>query len=680
MQISNGYCQSRIFAGAVLTINAILGFVCGSAVARPQINQVVDCELLIVGAGLAGTASAYEALLAGKTVCLTEMTDWVGGQLSSQGTSALDEAKKMRSLLFFPKGYNLLRQRIQAKYGKLNPGDCWVSVSCFMPRDGHEILLQMLQEAEQQGGGQFKFFPNTVIKELDFSPDDKQIIRAIAIQHQPQRNTPPLNTDFLSQIYQDIYSYADSPRLKKTIIQFQPQSNFQRQSAQWYVIEATDTGEIIALADVPYRLGLDGRSHLNPSSPTLTNDNYCTQGFTYTFAMEHTETPQPQVKPEFYERYLNNYSFDTNPRIADFNNVFTYRRIWRNPKQPRISFPPFQVGLPKAGDISMQNWTWGNDYRPGTERDNLIYSRRQLQQLGQLERGQWLGGLRIDALRKAEETALGFYYWLVAGTTDSQVPDRQIMPNPNNRLLKGLDSPMGTAHGLSKFPYIRESRRIIGRPSYGYPNGFVITEIDISRQNFRSDFYRNNLTAEQYRSLLVSLVGLDTIRVIRGELSIDQVNQRSRSSIYPDSVGISQYAIDFHPCLAEYPAEKMGNPEREGVRQAHGPAYPAQIPLRALIPQKIDNLLVAGKSIANSTIAAAAYRVHSFEWSSGSAVGATAVFALEKDIFPYQLTANLPRFTPLLQELQNRIVANGNPIAFPNTSIFNLNWQEWGVW
>jgi len=675
MKVFGNYSQLSVLAFVAISTVAI-----SPASARPQSDQVVGCNLLIVGGGLSGTASAYEALLAGKTVCMTEMTDWVGGQISSQGTSALDEAKKMRSLQFFPRGYNLLRQRIHEKYGTLNPGDCWVSVACFMPRDGHEILLTMLKEAEQQGQGQLKFFPNTVIKELDFSADGKQISRAIAIQHQPQPNTPPLNTDFLSQIYQDIYSYENSPRLKKTIIQFQPQSDRRRQAAEWYVIEATETGEIIALADVPYRLGLDRRSHRNPSSPTEEDDNYCTQGFTYTFAMEHTATPQPQEKPPFYEQYLNNYSYDTNPRIADFNNVFTYRRIWRNPNQPRIPFSPFQVGLPKAGDISMQNWTWGNDYRPGTARDNLIYSRRQLQELGQLERGKWLGGLRVDALRKGEETALGFYYWLVAGTTDSQVPNRQITPNPNNRLLKGLDSPMGTAHGLSKFPYIRESRRIIGRPSYGYPDGFMITEIDISRQNFRSDFYRQNLPAEQYRSLWVALAGLDTIPVIRGELSVDQVNPRTRSSIYPDSVGISQYAIDFHPCLAEYPAEKRGNPERQGVRQAHGPAYPAQIPLRALIPQKIDNLLVAGKSIANSTIASAAYRVHSFEWSSGSAAGITASFALEKDIFPYQLTENLPKFNPLLQELQKRITANGNPIAFPNTSIFNLNWQEWGVW
>jgi hypothetical protein len=35
----------------------------------------------------------------------------------------------------------------------------------------------------------------------------------------------------------------------------------------------------------------------------------------------------------------------------------------------------------------MQNWTWGNDYRPGTIADNLIYTRSQLQANGQLQPG-----------------------------------------------------------------------------------------------------------------------------------------------------------------------------------------------------------------------------------------------------------------------------------------------------
>jgi FAD dependent oxidoreductase. len=148
MKVFGNYSQLSVLAFVAISTVAI-----SPASARPQSDQVVGCNLLIVGGGLSGTASAYEALLAGKTVCMTEMTDWVGGQISSQGTSALDEAKKMRSLQFFPRGYNLLRQRIHEKYGTLNPGDCWVSVACFMPRDGHEILLTMLKRSRTTGAG-----------------------------------------------------------------------------------------------------------------------------------------------------------------------------------------------------------------------------------------------------------------------------------------------------------------------------------------------------------------------------------------------------------------------------------------------------------------------------------------------------------------------------------------------
>ena len=99
-----------------------------------------------------------------------------------------------------------------------------------------------------------------------------------------------------------------------------------------------------------------------------------------------------------------------------------------------------------------------------------------------------------------------------------------------------------------------------------------------------------------------------------------------------------------------------------------------------MIPQKIANLLVAGKSIATSHIAAAAYRVHSFEWSVGAAAGTTAAFAMEKGILPYELVDNVPRREPQLQELRYRLMENGNPVAFPGTSIFNLDWEDWRVW
>ncbi|MEG5062669.1 FAD-dependent oxidoreductase [Microcoleus sp. B3-A4] len=656
--------------------------------AEPPRNRdnAETCDILVAGGGLAGAATAYEGLLAGRTVCLTEITDWVGGQISSQGTSALDERETQRSLLFYPRGYLELRGRIEQHYGRLNPGGCWVSYSCFMPYDGHKILFNILQDAARKGKGTLKWFPNTVIKELAITPavagnavGGQQIKSAIAIQHKPAANTPPLNTETLSQTIEDAYRYENSPRFNKTIIQFIPkppnQSNSKPQPADWYVVDATETGELIGLADVPYRLGIDPRSPLEPSSPSPTGDAYCTQGFTYTFAMQATKEPQQHQVPSFYQQYAPYYSYELQ-RLASFPLVFTYRQIRSmRPDEKRPSDPKQFPIYP--GDISMQNWTWGNDYRPGSAQDNLIYSREQLAEAGQLQPGGWMGGLRTETLRKGEENAKGFFYWLVTGTTDSQLGGGVKKPNPNNRFLSGLDSPMGTAHGLSKYPYMREGRRIIGRPSFNQPQGFMVWEVDMSRTDFTADFYRQNLSEEEYRNLWLAVGGLNAPALAVGSQSVEDTKSRSRATIYPDSVGIGHYAIDFHPCMTNSPPEAPGNTEREGTRKAQGQAYPFQIPLRAMIPQKIDNMLVAGKSIAVSHTAAAAYRVHSFEWSAGAAAGVTAAFSLEKGILPYELVDELPSREPNLEVLQLRLQQNANPIAFPGTSIFNSSWQNW---
>ncbi|MBO1053897.1 MAG: FAD-dependent oxidoreductase [Dolichospermum sp. DET73] len=638
-------------------------------------DKIVNCELLVVGGGLSGVATAYEGLLAGRTVCLTEITDWLGGQISSQGTSALDERPTQRDKQFYSRGYSELRNRIERKYGKLNPGDCWVSDSCFLPRDAHNIMTQMLEDAEKKGKGKLQWFPNTVIKDLQISKDGKIINNAIAIQHQPAKNQPPLNTNTLSQTIEDAYSYKNSSRLSKTIIQFLPKQS-QNNPGKWYIIDASETGEIIALADVPYRLGIDARSYLEPSSSSTTNDPYCPQGFTYTFSMEATKAAQQQTMPPFYLQYSPYFSYELK-RLANFDLVFTYRRIWSPQKGQPTTFNGVKFTAPTPGDISMQNWTWGNDYRPGTAADNLIYTRQQLENSGQLKPGGWQGGLRTETLRKAEEKAFSFFYWLYAGTTDSQLGNGVKQPQTNIRFLTGLDSPMGTVHGLSKYPYMREGRRIIGRPSWGQPDGFGIWEVDISRRNYNDQYYQKTLPANMYRSLKATVSGLEATSVIRGGISPEKAMRRTRSTIYPDAVGIGHYAIDFHPCMAKSPVEAPGNTERAGERRGAGQAYPFQIALRAMIPQKIDNLLVGGKSIATSHIAAAAYRVHSFEWSSGAAAGTVASFALKQGIAPYQLVDNLPKQEPQLQILRKLLEANGNPTAFPDTSIFNENWDDW---
>ena len=395
--------------------------------------------------------------------------------------------------------------------------------------------------------------------------------------------------------------------------------------------------------------------------------------------MERTAEPQPQPEPSYYQQYAPYFSYERPRNTNDyFDYVFTYRRIAA--PDPRPEGRQFGVSKVAPGDISMQNWTWGNDYRPGTPADNLIYTPAQLMASGQLEPGGWLGGLRVETLRKGEENAYSYYHWLTTGDTDSQLGPNVKEPNPNHRFIYGLDAPMGTAHGLSKYPYIREARRIVGRPAYGYDQGFMVNEIDISRADYRDEYYQTSLGPARYRTLWYALAGLNTISAIDDQVPPADIVRRTRSTIYPDSVGIAQYAIDFHPCLTLSPPETPGNTEYKNIRKAHGQAYPGQIPLRAMIPQNIDNLLIAGKTIATSNIAAAAYRVHSFEWSVGVAAGTTIDFALTEGVLPYELVDDLPSPEPLLEKLQRRLNANGNPTAFPNTSIFNLDWEAWRVW
>lgn len=658
---------------SVLCGQSVLSTVPAIAASPRDPDETISCDLLIVGGGLAGAATAYESLLGGRTVCLTDISDWIGGQISSQGNSALDEGKKQRSLQLFPKGYQQLRNTITSGYGTLNPGDCWVSESCFLPKDGHNIIYRQLKEAERLGRGHLRWLPATVVKDLDLSKDGKQIQRVIAIQHKNALGTPPLNHEPLSAIIDDAYSYQDSQRLTKKIVRFIPKSQNPSQKANWFVIEATETGEIVALADVPYRVGLDPRSHLNPSAPNEKGDPYCTQGFTYTFAMEHTKEPQPQYKPNFYDQYAPYYGYDSNRKLAYFDLIFTYRRIWSPEKGKPIRAGQMTVNRPTPGDISMQNWLWGNDYRPGTRYDNLVYTHNQLQDSGQLQPGEWKGGLRQETLRKGEELAKGFYYWLVAGTTDSRLGYGVKKPHPNHRFLKGLDSPMGTVHGLSKYPYIREGRRIIGRPSVDHKEGFSINEIDISTKDYWQDFYRTNLPRPMYKNVRDTIAKLESKMANISTIPSYLLTQRTHATVYDDSVGIVNYMIDFHPCMAFSPPERPSNRERQDVRIAHGGSHPAQIPLRAMIPQKIDNLIVAGKSIATSHIAAAAYRVHGFEWSVGAAAGNLADLALERNTLPYEFVDNLPNHEPLLQELRQILEIKGNPTTFPQTLLSDVH-------
>ncbi len=92
------------------------------------------------------------AARAGRRVCLVEETDWIGGQLTAQGVSALDEHEHIERF-GGTRSYYALREAIRDHYRRRspalathdhpNPGSCWVTRLAFEPRVALDALLAM---------------------------------------------------------------------------------------------------------------------------------------------------------------------------------------------------------------------------------------------------------------------------------------------------------------------------------------------------------------------------------------------------------------------------------------------------------------------------------------------------------------------------------------------------------
>ncbi|WP_417720805.1 FAD-dependent oxidoreductase [Salipiger sp.] len=91
---------------------------------------------------------------------------------------------------------------------------------------------------------------------------------------------------------------------------------------------------------------------------------------------------------------------------------------------------------------------------------------------------------------------------------------------------------------------------------------------------------------------------------------------------FADSVGIGAYRIDLHP-------NSLGNRDTVDID-----CFPFQIPLGALLPQRVENLLPACKNIGTTRITNGAYRVHPVEWSIGEASGTLAALSLRDGLAP----------------------------------------------
>lgn len=143
-------------------------------------------------------------------------------------------------------------------------------------------------------------------------------------------------------------------------------------------------------------------------------------------------------------------------------------------------------------------------------------------------------------------------------------------------------------------------------------------------------------------------------RRIRAELTVLEQHiayplRPEGPQLFADSVGIGCYRIDLHPRVGGGGYLDLG-------------CWPFQIPLGAMLPVRVENLLPGGKNLGVTHITNGAFRVHPVEWSIGESAGLLAAFCLEGHHVPRAV-----RHHPeLLEAFQALLVREGIELAWPS--------------
>ena len=127
------------------------------------------------------------------------------------------------------------------------------------------------------------------------------------------------------------------------------------------------------------------------------------------------------------------------------------------------------------------------------------------------------------------------------------------------------------------------------------------------------------------------------------------IHGNALSKQYRDSIGVGMYRIDLHP--------STGGDNYVDVESA-----PFEIPLGALLPQRVKNLLPAGKNIGTTHITNGCYRLHPVEWNVGEVAGLLAAHCLNNGLTPHQVQEDDGR----LADFQTRLHGEGIEIRWPD--------------
>ena len=558
--------RRRFLEGCGAGLAALLAAKDGRSLAWAAQGREIKADLAIVGGGLGGCAAALAALRTGKTVVLTEPTDWIGGQLTQQavppdehpwiekfgGNASYFELRRgIRD--YYRRHYPLTAEALARR--DLNPGNGSVSKLCHEPRVALAVLTELL---------------------APFASSGKLLVLL---------ETAPVRAE------------VQGDRVQSVTVRDQ-RTGDERVLLAPYILDATEMGDLLPLAGVEFVTGFEATSETGDTHAPEVAQPENQQSFTCCFAMDYLEGQDhtidrpaeygfwrdyvPKLSPPWSGKLLGpeaTHPVTLKGRPLEFDptgagkGFWVYRRILDTRNFAPGSF---------AGGTTLVNWPQ-NDY--------------------------WLGNLigvpaeeAAKHVARAKQLSLSLLYWM-----------QTEIPRPDGGAgWKGLrlrPDIVGTADGLAKHPYIRESRRIRAE--------FTVLEKHVGTEARRKALGREDVTAEAF----------------------------------PDSVGVGSYRIDLHPSSG-------------GDNYIDVSSLPFQIPLGALIPRRVENLLPACKNLGVTHITNGCYRLHPVEWAIGEAAGLLAAFCLGK-----KLTPRAVRNTPeRLKEFQGYLTSRGVEIDWPHLS------------
>ena len=529
----------------------------------------MQADAVVIGGGTGGCAAALALAWNGRRVVMTEETDWIGGQLTQQavppdehpwieqfGATRAYREFRTRARDYYRHNYPVTGAAARSPH--LNPGNGGVSRLCHEPRVALAVLRDMLAPHVSSGRVTLLLEHRAVEGHAD-----GDTVRAVTVRN--------LRDDA------DVVLHAP------------------------YIIDATELGDLLPMTGAEYVVGAEAQADTGEmhAPDEYQPDNH--QAFTYCFAMDYMDGEDHTIdRPRDYD-FWRAYTPDLTP-------AWTGRQLAQRASHPITLEPRQYVFDPPRESVDAASGLWR--YRRIVGRRNFVEGAfdSDVCLVNWPMNDYWLGNIMEVSDGEAEthrqrgkQLSLSLLYWL---QTEAPRPD-------GGEGWKGLrlrPDIVGTADGLAKYPYVRESRRI--RAEFTVVEEHVGTEARMAA----TGAVREDVTAAQF----------------------------------DDSVGVGSYRIDLHPSSG-------------GDNYIDVSSLPFEIPLGSLIHQRVENLIPACKNLGVTHITNGCYRLHPVEWNIGESAGMLVAHCLDTGHTPRAVRNDEAR----LRDFQRFIATQGIEIRWP---------------